>query len=95
MDAGVRADRAAALIAAYTQELGDSAEALIGDPWEALSDGLAPLVQAAIGWAARGETRQPVVRMRALQENLLRSVCAWASNEHTGRRIFAPEAGRT
>jgi hypothetical protein len=57
----------------------------------ALSDGLAPLVQAAIAWAARDETREPRIRMRALQENLLCSVCAWVSNEHMTKpgRIFA------
>jgi hypothetical protein len=64
---------------------------MIGDPWQALSDGLAPLVQATIAWAARHETREPRIRMQALQENLLRSVCAWASSEHMSMpgRIFA------
>ena len=42
-------------------------------------------------WAARDEDREPQTRMQALQENLLRSVCAWVSNEHlTGPgRLFA------
>lgn len=83
VNAGARSELATDLISAYAKELdAGGATALIGDPWEALSDGLAPLVHAAIGWAARDETREPRVRMRALQENLLRSVCAWVSNEH-------------
>lgn len=92
VNAGARSERATDLIAAYANELAaGEADATIGDPWGALSDGLAPLVQAAIAWAARDETREPRIRMRALQENLLRSVCAWVSNEHMTKpgRIFA------
>lgn len=92
VDAGAQSELATDLVAAYRNELdAGGAEALIGDPWDALSDGLAPLVQAAIAWAARDETREPQARMQALQENLLRSVCAWVSNEHMTEpgRIFA------
>jgi len=92
VNAGARSELASDLIAAYANELAaGGAEALIGDPWGALSDGLAPLVQAAIAWAAHHEDRQPRIRMRALQENLLRSVCVWVSNEHMTKpgQIFA------
>lgn len=91
-NAGARSELATDLLAAYVKELdaGESA-VLIGDPWGALSDGLAPLVQAAIAWAARDDDREPRVRMQELQRNLLRSVCAWVSNEHLTEpgRIFA------
>lgn len=92
VNAGDRSERAGDLIVAYVNQLdAGGAEAMIGDPWAALSDGLAPLVQAAIAWAARDETREPRTRMRALQANLLRSVCSWTSNEHLTKpgRIFA------
>jgi thiamine kinase-like enzyme len=92
VNAGARHELATDLISAYVDELdAGRGKARIGDPWEALSDGLAPLVQAAIAWAARDETREPQVRMQALQENLLRSVCAWVSNKHMTYpgRIFA------
>lgn len=92
VNVGARSELATDLIAVYAKELeGGGAEALIGDPWGALSDGLAPLAQAAIAWAAREESREPSDRTRALQENLLRSVCAWVSNEHMTEpgRIFA------
>jgi Ser/Thr protein kinase RdoA (MazF antagonist) len=92
VDAGARRELATDLVATYERELdAGGAKAPIGDPWAALSDGLAPLVQAAIAWAARDETREPRVRMRALQLNLLRSVCAWVSNEHLTKpgRFFA------
>ncbi len=55
------------------------------DVWEALPRGLFLLVQAAIGWAAREEHREPQTRMRALQANLLRSVCAWTSHSEMTR----------
>jgi hypothetical protein len=92
VNAGARAELATELVLAYENELGSGgAEAMLGDPWEGLSNGLAPLVQGAIGWAARDEEREPQTRMQALQENLLRSVCAWVSNEHLTEpgRIFA------
>ena len=92
VNAGARSALATELIRNYRNELAaGGAEAMIGDPWRALSDGLAPLVQTAIAWAARNETREPRIRMQALQENLLRSMCAWASNEHMTKpgRIFA------
>jgi len=44
-----------------------------------LSDGLEVLLQSAVGWAGSNEKREPLVRMQALQENLLRSACAWIS----------------
>ena len=90
--AGARSELATELIVAYEKELAMfEAAGLIVDPWAALSDGLALLVQASIAWAARDEAREPHGRMRALQENLLRSVCAWASNEQMNEpgRIFA------
>jgi hypothetical protein len=54
---------------------------VIEDLWHQLSNALTLLVQAAVGWAAREEDTHPVVRMRALQEQMLCSVIAWASNE--------------
>jgi len=65
---------------------------MIEDLWDALSNGLALLVQGAVAWAARDENREPRKRLGALQENLLRSVCAWVSNEQMTQagRIFAP-----
>jgi hypothetical protein len=92
VNAGARAELATELVVAYVDELvSGGGEAMLGDPWEALSNGLAPLVQAAIRWAARDEDREPQTRMQALQENLLRCVCAWVSNEHLTEpgRLFA------
>ena len=92
VNAGARSALATELIGTYTTELAAGrAEAMVADAWRTLSDGLAPLVQAAIAWAARDEVREPRIRLQALQENLLRSVCAWASNEHLTKpgRIFA------
>jgi hypothetical protein len=48
--------------------------------WDALTEAIVLLVQTAVAWAAREESREPVERIRALQENLLRSALSWASN---------------
>jgi Ser/Thr protein kinase RdoA (MazF antagonist) len=86
VNAGARRALATELIGTYRDEFAaGGAEAMIGDRWQALSDGLAPLVQATIARAARHETRRPRIRMQALQENLLRSVSAWASSEHMSK----------
>lgn len=92
VNAGAQSELATELISGYANELdARGAKMLIGDPWQALSDGLAPLAQAAIAWAARDEIREPRARMRSLQENLLRSVGAWVSNAHLTKpgRVFA------
>lgn len=92
VNTGAQSELATELITGYANELdARGAKILIEDPWQALSDGLAPLAQAAVSWAAREEIREPRVRMRGLQENLLQSVCAWVSNEHLTQsgRIFA------
>ncbi len=97
VNAGAREQRVSDLVSAYATELGaGGATTMNVDLWDALSNGLALLVQAAIGWAARDEAREPRIRMRALQENLLHGVCAWASNEQMTKpgRIFALESGR-
>jgi Ser/Thr protein kinase RdoA (MazF antagonist) len=89
--AGSREDLAPTLMTAYTREwTAKTREPFRDDPWESLSSGLILLTQAALGWAAREEHREPA-RMRALQENLLRSVCAWTSNTHMTEpgRLFA------
>jgi thiamine kinase-like enzyme len=92
VNAGWREDLAAELVSAYASELArGGVTVVIEDLWDALSKSLALLVQAAVGWAAREEDRPPVARMRALQEQLLRSVFAWASNEQMTKpgHVFA------
>ena len=92
VNAGGREDLAAELVSAYASELARcGATVVIEDLWDALSKSLALLVQAAVGWAAREEDRPPVARIRALQEQLLRSVLAWASNEQMTKpgHVFA------
>ena len=80
VNAGGREDLAAELVSVYASELARrGVTVVIDDLWDALSKSLALLVQAAVGWAAREENPPPVARMRALQEQLLRSVFAWAS----------------
>lgn len=83
LDAGAKPERARKLLSAYVAELNVNGITNVGtdDLSRSLSDGLAVLLQSAVGWAGRDENREPRVRMRALQENLLRSVCAWASSD--------------
>jgi hypothetical protein len=65
-------------ISTYAVELAiGEATVMIEDLWDALSNGLALLIQGAVAWAARDENREPRKRLGALRENLLRSVCAW------------------
>jgi thiamine kinase-like enzyme len=81
-DAGAREELAVALVDAYARELTGRGVALDADElWPALAAALALLVQTAVGWAAREVEREPVDRLRALQESLLRRTLAWASNE--------------
>lgn len=92
INAGSRKDLPPTLVTAYTRDwTAKSREPCHDDPWESLSTGLLLLTQAALGWAAQEEHREPIARMRALQENLLRSVCAWTSNTHMTEpgRLFA------
>lgn len=78
VNAGERGDLAVAVVGAYADEL-----ALHGLPpdkgklRDALAEAIVLLVQTAVAWAARKEEREPVERIRALQENLLRSALAW------------------
>lgn len=82
VNAGDQVKLARDLVSAYARELARSrTDTTIGDLWDAMSNGLALLTQAAISWAARDETRPPQKRMQALQANLLQSVCNWASSE--------------
>jgi hypothetical protein len=56
-------------VSVYASELAQGGATVVIDGlWYELSSFLALLVQAAIGWAARDEDRQPIARMRALQE---------------------------
>jgi Ser/Thr protein kinase RdoA (MazF antagonist) len=95
IDAGGSEDETRMLVAEYLGEL--AASGVMGaadDVWPHLPDGVALLAQAAVGWAGREEEREPRERMRALQENLLRSVCAWATNAEMAARghVFGPSA---
>jgi Phosphotransferase enzyme family len=82
VNAGAREELGPELVAAYADTLAAGGVHVAPDDlWRALADGLALLVQTAVGWAAR-EPRD-VPRMGALQENLLRSALAWASNPRT------------
>lgn len=95
INAGATEDHARVLVAEYTAELAAcGVGAADKDAWGQLSDGLAVVAQAAIGWAGREESREPKERMRALQASLLRSVCAWASHPQMAApgRVFAPTA---
>jgi aminoglycoside phosphotransferase (APT) family kinase protein len=92
IDAGSRHELAGDLLSAYTGELAASGlSVMITESWDRLSNGLALLIQASVGWAARDEVREPRARMRALQEKLLRSTCAWATVEQmtSEGRVFA------
>jgi aminoglycoside phosphotransferase (APT) family kinase protein len=81
VNAGAREGLALSLTTVYAREWETATRAPFDeDLWDGLSSGLLLLTQAALGWAAREEHRKPVARMRALQANLLRSVCAWTSN---------------
>jgi aminoglycoside phosphotransferase (APT) family kinase protein len=82
LDAGSRPQRAAALMSAYAQGLQSSgvSEIDVAGLWTALRHALLPLLQSAVGWAARPEDRAPSGRMAALRENLLRSACAWVAS---------------
>jgi aminoglycoside phosphotransferase (APT) family kinase protein len=98
VNAGAREDLAHDLVSAYARSLADRVgSVLLEDVWGALSNGLAVLLQSAIGWAAREEKREPRRRMQALQENLLRSACNWAANAQMTKpsRLFALESGDT
>jgi hypothetical protein len=81
LDAGANLGRARKLLSAYVEELDVNGITNFGtdDLSRKLSDGLEVLLQSAVGWAGSNEKREPRVRMQALQENLLRSACAWAS----------------
>lgn len=95
VDTGARQERASDLVSAYADELARAGVlVMLEDLWGSLSNGLALLLQAAIDWAAREENREPRTRMRALQENLLRSACSWAANEQMAKpgRLFVPES---
>jgi hypothetical protein len=83
LDAGAKPERARKLLSAYVEELDVNGIPNVGtnELSRGLSDGLAVLLQSAVRWAGSDENREPRVRMRALQENLLRSACAWASND--------------
>lgn len=83
LDAGAKPERARKLLSAYVEELDVNGITNLGtdDLSRKLSDGLEVLLQSAVGWAGSNENREPRVRMQALQENLLRSACAWASND--------------
>jgi hypothetical protein len=88
VNAGARGGLAVVLVAAYLDELAARGPAVDADElWRALGAALALLVQTAVSWAAREEEREPVARIRALQENLLRSAVAWASNERLSARL--------
>jgi Ser/Thr protein kinase RdoA (MazF antagonist) len=83
LDAGAKPERARELLSAYAEELNANGITNVGtdELSRRLSDGLAVLLQSAVGWAGSDENREPLVRMRALQENLLRSACAWVLND--------------
>ena len=95
VNAGAREERASDLVSAYADELARAGvKVMLDDLWGALSNGLALLIQSAVGWAAREENREPRTRLQALQENLLRSACSWTVNEQMAKpgRLFAPES---
>jgi streptomycin 6-kinase len=77
VDAGGRGELAVTLVEAYASECAALDTATL---WDALTEAIVLLVQTAVAWAAREESREPVERIRALQENLLRSALSWASN---------------
>ncbi len=82
VNAGARGKLAERLIEAYAKELAAGGVSLAADGLRrAVAAALVLLVQTAVSWAARDVDREPVERVRHLQENLLRSVLEWASNE--------------
>ena len=72
VNAGARGELAVRLVDAYAPEL-DREEV-----WHALAAALVLLVQTAVAWAAREVEREPIERLQALQENLLRCTLAWS-----------------
>lgn len=72
VNAGARGELAARLVEDYAPELETDVV------WHALAAALVLLVQTAVAWAAREVEREPVERLRALQENLLRRTLAWS-----------------
>jgi hypothetical protein len=93
VNTGARSGLATQLVIGYTEELASHGVSVdTGELWAGMSDALALLVQSAIGWAAREEDREPLARMRALQQSLLGSVLAWAANEQMTQRgrVFEP-----
>jgi hypothetical protein len=81
VNAGARGELAGRLVDAYADELAARGVALGRDELaQALAAALVLLVQTAVGWAAREVEDEPVERIQALQENLLRSALGWASN---------------
>ena len=87
LDAGAKPGRARKLLSAYVDELDVNGTTNFGteDLSRKLSGGLEILLHSAVGWAGRNENREPLDRLQALQENLLRSACGWAST-----RFLAP-----
>jgi Phosphotransferase enzyme family len=76
-NAGARAELASQLLRTYADELkAHGVDAGVDDLRMAVSNAIVLLVQSAVAWAAREDRRGP--RMRALQENLLRSTLAWS-----------------
>jgi phosphotransferase family enzyme len=81
VNAGARGELAGALVDAYADELAARGVTLDRDALgKELTAALVLLVQTAVAWAGREEAREPVERIRALQENLLRSALSWASS---------------
>jgi Ser/Thr protein kinase RdoA (MazF antagonist) len=80
-NAGARADLAADLLTTYASTLASrGVDADVERVRDLVSSALVLLVRTAVGWAAREVQGESSPRMRALQENLLRSALAWETD---------------
>jgi hypothetical protein len=98
INAAGRGEQASELVCAYVGELARCGRTVsVDELWDTLSGAILLLIQAAVGWAARDEHRQPVTRMRALQRQFLLSAVAWFSHERMTLpgRLFENGADRT
>jgi hypothetical protein len=98
INAAGRGEQASELVCAYVGELARCGRTVsVDELWDTLSGAILLLIQAAVGWAARDEHRQPVTRMRALQRQFLLSAVAWFSHERMTLpgRLFEIGADRT
>ena len=75
IDGGSQPGRAAALVSAYSDELG--LQGITDARVDLLPLAVAPLVQSAVEWAGRPQEREPEGRVAAIRENFIRCACVW------------------